>query len=120
MDDAIFSRNGSPNGSVAGDFRQAGIRTMRPADKANVPMEAGLGKLRSRMAASRQDCTSPWLLWSSRCQGLEQTLPNLARDPNHVERLAPGQPDHAADALRYAVCLVDSQFACGPTSFRMW
>ena len=89
MDDAIFARNGSPNGSVAGDFRQSGVR-MTPVGKNVVGLEAGLGKLKSRLASTRKDHTSAWLTWSRRCAGLEATLPSLARNPNNVERLASG------------------------------
>ncbi len=46
MDDAIFARNGSPNGSVSGDFRQSGVR-MTPVEKNDVSLESGLGASRS-------------------------------------------------------------------------
>jgi hypothetical protein len=118
-DDAIFARNGSPTGSVAGDFKQAGVR-LEPANKANCSTEAGLGKLKSRLAATRTDHTAPWLTWSARCPGWEATVPSLSRDPNHPERLGPGQPDHAADAARYGICLADAKWACGGTNYRIW
>ena len=46
MDDAIFARNGSPKGSVSGDFRQSGVR-MTPVEKNVVSLESGLGASRS-------------------------------------------------------------------------
>lgn len=118
-DDAVFSRNGSPNGSVAGDFRQAGVR-LTPADKANTREVDGLNLLKSRMAASRKD-DAPWLLWSGRCSGWEATVPSLARDPVRHELIASGQPNHALDAVRYGVAWFQGR-TLGPrqSNWRMW
>ncbi len=118
-DDAIFARNGSPNGSVAGDFRTAGV-PMSPVGKNTATMEAGLGALKSRLASTRKDYSAPWLTWSTRCEAWENTVPSLSRDPNNVERIAPGQVDHAADAGRYAVVWANAKWRTGRTNVRVW
>ncbi len=118
-DDAVFSRNGSPTGSVAGDFRQAGVR-LTPADKANTKMGEGLGKLKSRMANTRVNYKAPWLLWSRRCTAWSATIPSLAKDSRNPELLAPGQAEHACDAVRYGLCWYDSKFRTGVTNHRIW
>ena len=93
---------------------------MTPVEKNNVRLEAGLGKLKSRLAATRKDHTAPWLTWSRRCAALEATLPSLSRNPTNVERLAPGQVDHCCDAIRYAVSRADTIYAIAQSSWRLW
>ena len=119
VDDAVFAKNGSPNGSVAGDFRIAGV-PMKPAGKRNATLEASTGALKSRLASTRQNYTAPWLTWSTRCAAWEATMPSLARDPNNVERIASGQPDHAFDAARYAVMIANAKWNQGATKHRIW
>ena len=50
-DDAVFNRTGSVSGSIAQEFRAAGIKLQR-ADKRKTPMVTGLQMLRNRMHAS--------------------------------------------------------------------
>ena len=116
---AVFAKNGRPNGSVAGDFRIAGV-PVKPAGKRNATLEASTGALKSRLASTRQNYTAPWLTWSTRCAAWEATIPSLARDPNNVERIASGQPDHAFDAARYAVMIANAKWNQGATKHRIW
>ena len=70
-------KNGSPNGSVAGDFKQSGVR-MTPVEKNNVRLEAGLGKLKSRGR------------WTHRKAHLKSpTGCPRTRSQDHTERLPP-------------------------------
>jgi hypothetical protein len=114
-DDALFSNNGSPTGSIAGDWRQAGVH-LRPAEKARTPLRAGWAQLRSRLAATGIDYTAPWLQWSTRCAGWEATVPTLPRHARDPETLADGCADHAADAARYAITWWSSKWATGRAS----
>ena len=118
-DDAIFARNGSPNGSTAGDFKQAGMK-LYPACKANTSEAGGLGMVKSRMAASRKNYNSPWLLWTHRCAGWEATIPSLAKDINRPELVANGQPNHALDAVRYATTFYGGKGNPGQSNYRVW
>ncbi|QNI56428.1 hypothetical protein SynBIOSE41_03963 [Synechococcus sp. BIOS-E4-1] len=118
-DDAVFARNGSPNGSVAGDFKMAGV-PLQPVGKNTATMESGLGALKSRLSSTRKNFTAPWLTWSTRCAAWEATVPSLSRDPNNVERIASGQVDHACDAGRYAVVWSNAKWITGQTDVRVW
>ncbi|KZR87697.1 hypothetical protein MITS9504_00119 [Synechococcus sp. MIT S9504] len=118
-DDAVFARNGSPNGSVTGDFKMAGV-PLQPVGKNVATLEAGLGALKSRLSSTRKNFTAPWLTWSTRCAAWEATVPSLSRDPSNVERIASGQADHACDAGRYAVIWSNTKWLTGQTDVRVW
>lgn len=119
VDDAIFASNGSPNGSVAGDFRRAGIR-FRPVGKSSTPEVGGLVMLKNRMLASQKDWTQPWLLWSQVCEGWEATIPSISRHPRDPETIADTAVNHALDAARYAVAYFHSRWKTGSGSIRLW
>ena len=119
MDDAVFNSNGSSQGSVAGDFKKAGVRVQR-AEKMQTKMASGLSVMRSMMAATKKDPDHPWLLWSTACQGWEATVPSLAKHPRDPDLLADGQPDHALDAARYGVTYFQRKYAVGKSSIRLW
>jgi hypothetical protein len=98
-DDAIFAKTGSMSGSIAEEFRRAGV-FFQPARKAD--RISGWQTLRRLLAdAGKPDV--PGLYLSRLCEYAIATLPVLERDPRRVEDLDSRGPDHACDALRYGV-----------------
>ncbi|MDA9868000.1 hypothetical protein N9C85_01040 [Synechococcus sp. AH-224-I15] len=102
MDDAQFSNIGTSKGSVAGDFKAAGL-PVRRAEKLLTREAQGLATMRTMMAATKSNPEHPWLQWTTACDGWEQTVPSLVRHPNDPETLAPGQPNHGLDAARMGI-----------------
>lgn len=101
-DDAVFNATGGDKGSVAGDFKSAGVRLHR-AGKMNLREANGLAMVRTMLQASSRDPETPWLQWSLSCAGLMATWPTLPRHPRDVERIADGCANHSLDAVRYGV-----------------
>lgn len=118
-DDAIFNADGRPKGSVAGDFREAGV-PVRRAGKMTVREANRLALLRNMMAAAGKDPDTPWLQWSKACQGLMATAPTLPRHPTDPEIIAPGCANHAVDAIGYAAVYLKQRSQVGTTSFRLY
>lgn len=99
-DDAIFAKTGSGAGSIADEFRHAGIYFL-PAKKAD--RITGWQVMRRLLAdAGKPDV--PGLYVARRCWYWWATVPTLARDTRRVEDVDSSGPDHAADASRYG-CL---------------
>ena len=119
-DDAMWNSNGHISGSIAQEFRAAGV-TLTRAQKMKTPVAAGLQMLRNRMHATRRDETQPWLLWSPACEGWEATVPSIPRHPRDPETIADGAIDHALDAVRYGVAWYQVGSGDGEaTNFRIW
>jgi hypothetical protein len=98
-DDACFARHGHLAGSIADEFRQAGVYWRR-ARKGN--RVAGWATLRRMMEdAGKPDRAGFYV--STRCRYWWETVPSLPRDPRRPEDVDTRAPDHAADASRYAV-----------------
>ncbi len=99
-DDACFARTGSGAGSIAEEFRRAGVR-FEPAKKSD--RATGWLVLRRLMAdAGKPDV--PGLYIARNCTFFWQTVPVLPRDPRRPEDVDSSANDHAADAARYG-CL---------------
>lgn len=118
-DDAVWSRNGSPRGSVAGDFAASGLKLTK-AEKNSTREREGLVLVANRMRAARKDHTSPWLLWSPRCSGWEATIPTIQRHPRDPETIADGAIAHGLDAARYGIAWWQQRWATGQTAVRVW
>ncbi len=118
-DDAIFNNDGRPKGSVAGDFKAAGINVKR-AGKLNTRQANGLSMVRTMLKAAGEDPGTPWLLWTHACAGWMSTVPTIPRHPSDVELIAPGCADHALDAARYAVTYQASRLVSHSTNFAIW
>jgi hypothetical protein len=98
-DDATFAKHGSGAGSLADEYRRSGV-AVQPARKAD--RLSGWEAMRRLMAdAGKPD--KPGLYVSERCWYFLATVPTLPRDPKRPEDLDTKSPDHAADAVRYAV-----------------
>lgn len=105
-DDACFARAGHRAGSIADEFRAAGVH-FYPARKAE--RIAGWTVMRRLLQdAGKPDV--PGLYIARHCEYFWATVPYLGRDPRRVEDLDSRGPDHAADAARYG-CLHDAQRA---------
>lgn len=99
-DDAIFARTGSGAGSIADEFRRAGV-CFDPAKKAD--RLTGWNIMRRLLAdAGKPDV--PGLYISRSCTYFWETVPYLGRDQKRVEDVDSQGADHAADAVRYG-CL---------------
>jgi hypothetical protein len=98
-DDAIFANTGAASGSIAEEFRKAGV-TFRPARKAD--RVSGWEILR-RMMQDAGCVDKPGFYVSRNCEFFWSTVPYCARDPRKANDLDSRGPDHAADAARYAV-----------------
>ena len=98
-DDAIFARMGSSNGSIADEFRRAGV-DFQPAQKND--RISGWQKMK-RLLADAGKPDRPGLSVSRACTYFFNTVPYLARDEKRAEDLDSSGPDHGADAVRYGV-----------------
>ncbi|WP_417522345.1 phage terminase large subunit [Marinobacter sp.] len=98
-DDAIFNRTGSQAGSIADEFRQAGVSFSKAQKGSRL---AGWQTMR-RMLADAGSPDRPGLYVSRNCQVWWQTVPGLPRDPRKPEDVDSTSADHAADACRYAI-----------------
>lgn len=114
-DDAIFASTGSAKGSVAAEFRAAGVN-FRPAQKMKHRLAEGLSMVRSMMASTGRDGQNPWLMWSQHCAAWEATVPGLAKHPRDPNVCADGQPDHILDAVRMAVMWHRGRYKVGTKS----
>lgn len=103
-DDAIFAKGGHGAGSIADEFRAAGV-TFYPAKKAD--RISGWQVMRRLLQdAGKPDV--PGLYIARHCEYFWATIPFLGRDPRRVEDLDSRGPDHGADAVRYG-CLAESR-----------
>ena len=99
MDDAVFSAHGSEAGTLAAEYRRAGL-IVHPARKGD--RVSGWETMRRLMAnAGKPD--EPGLYVSSRCEYFLATVPFLDRDDKRPEDINTRSADHAADAVRYAL-----------------
>jgi len=98
-DDAIFASHGSQAGSIADEFRKAGVTFWRAHKKQRVP---GWHKMRTllRQAGSPD---VPGLYVSRRCKYWWATVPALARDERRPDDVDSRGPDHGADCTRYGI-----------------
>lgn len=98
-DDAIFNKTGSELGSIADEFRKAGVSFYRAKKGSRL---AGWQIMR-RMLADAGSPDVPGLYVSRNCKIWWQTVPSLPRDTRNPEDVDSSSADHAADACRYAV-----------------
>ncbi len=99
-DDACFAQTGHSRGSIADEFRHAGV-TFRPAKKAD--RLTGWAIMRRLLQdAGKPDV--PGLYIARHCEYFWATVLYLGRDPRRIEDLDSRAADHAADAVRYG-CL---------------
>lgn len=98
-DDAIFNRTGSELGSIADEFRRAGVRFSRARKGSRI---AGWQLMR-RLLVDAGKTDVPGLYISRSCRYFWQTIPSLPRDPRRIEDVDSRGADHAADACRYAL-----------------
>lgn len=99
MDDATFSQHGGSGGSLADEYRRAGL-TLHRAQKGD--RLTGWERMR-RMLADAGSPDVPGLYISERCSYWLQTVPFLDRNPRRPEDVDTTGPDHGADATRYAL-----------------
>src|SRR6185437_4570448 len=98
-DDAIFAKTGSASGSIADEFRMAGVR-WHPARK--LGRVQGWQRMKTLLSqASRPDV--PGLHVSRICEGWWATVPSLQRCPRNPEDVDSRGPDHHGDSCRYAI-----------------
>jgi hypothetical protein len=98
-DDACWSRTGAEAGSLADEFKRAGVY-FEPAHKGT--RARGWETMR-RMLADAGKVDKPGLYASRACHGFWTTLPILPRDDRHPDDVDSGAIDHWADAARYAL-----------------
>ena len=98
-DDAIFNKTGSSVGSIADEFRKAGVYFNKAKKGSRI---AGWQTMR-RLLANAGQPDQPGLYVSRNCRIWWQTVPSLPRDPRNPEDVDSASADHAADACRYAL-----------------
>lgn len=98
-DDAIFNRTGSQRGSIADEFRRAGVIFSRAGKGSRI---AGWQTMR-RMLADAGKPDLPGLYVSRLCRYWWATVPSLPRCPRNPEDVDTNGIDHAADCARYAL-----------------
>lgn len=97
-DDAIFSNHGSGAGTIADEFRRAGVSF----NKAGKGDRVGGWEVMKRLLQDAGKPDVPGLYVSRNCSYWWETVPYLGRDKRRVEDVDTHGPDHAADATRYA------------------
>ena len=102
-DDAIFNNHGSAAGTIADEFRKAGVHFRR----AHKGSRIGGWQAMRRLLADAGKPDKPGLYVSRRCQVWWETVPNLPRDQRNPEDVDTTAPDHAADACRYALTRIE-------------
>ncbi len=98
-DDAIFAKTGSGAGSIAAEFKRAGV-SFFPAKKSD--RITGWNVVRRLL----QDAGKPdvaGLYVARHCEYFWATVPYLGRDPRRPEDVDSRAADHAADACRYGI-----------------
>ena len=96
-DDACFAKTGHGAGSIADEFRAAGV-DFEPAKKAD--RLTGWNIMRHLLSnAGKPDV--PGLYTARTFTYFWETVPYLGRDQKRVEDVDSSGPDHAADAVRY-------------------
>lgn len=98
-DDACFAKTGHTGGSIAQEMAAKGVRFYAAQKGERIPGWQAL----KRMLADAGTPDRPGFFLSRRCEYALQTLPFLARDMKRPEDCDSSGPDHAADALRYAL-----------------
>jgi hypothetical protein len=105
-DDAVFVRTGSGAGSIADEFKRAGV-TFYAARKAD--RITGWNIMRRLLQDAGQPDV-PGLYIARHCEYFWSTVPYLGRDPRRVEDVDSRGPDHGGDAARYG-CLYQKRVA---------
>ena len=99
-DDACFNVHGHSAGSIADEFRAAGV-DFDPAKKGD---RVTGWEIMRRLLQNAGKLDVPGLYIARHCEYFWSSVPYLGRDPHDVEDLDSRGPDHAADAVRYG-CL---------------
>ena len=98
-DDACFARSGHSAGSIADEFRRAGVH-FEPAHKGD--RVQGWQRMRRLLAdAGRPDRPGPYV--SRACRYFWLTAPYAGRDMKRPEDVDSSGADHALDAVRYGI-----------------
>lgn len=109
-DDAMFARTGHGAGSIADEFRHAGVY-FSPAKKGD--RVSGWQRMKRFLAdAGKPDV--PGLYISRRCTYWWATVPTLPRDEKRIEDVDSSGPDHAADGTRYSLLRVSRKVTVEP------
>jgi hypothetical protein len=80
-------------------FKRYGIHLQKPKKE----RIAGWSKMRNMLASARERDGRPGLWISARCRYFWETAPFVQRDAHRPEDIDTHGPDHALDAVRYAV-----------------
>ena len=96
-DDAIFNKTGSQSGSIADEFRKAGVNFRRARKGSRI----GGWEIMRRLLADAGKPDMPGLYISRKCHVWWQTVPALPRCTRNPEDVDSTAADHAADACRY-------------------
>lgn len=100
-DDAIFANHGSQAGTIADEFRKAGVYFSKARKGGRV---AGWERMRRMLQdAGSGDPDKPGLYISRACRYWWSTVPTLPRDPRKPDDVDTTAADHAADATSYAL-----------------
>lgn len=98
-DDAMTFRPGGRNSpSMADQFKGAGV-DLRAAAKGR----RDWSQMKSMLASAGRSQTEPGLFFCPQAQYALATIPFLSRDQRRADDLNSTGPDHAADAIRYAL-----------------
>lgn len=101
---------GPPRGSIAWHYQRAGL----PVERARNDRLAGVSDVARRLQV-RPDGW-PRIIILSTCPNLIRTLPELPRDPRRPEDVDTKAEDHAYDALRYLLALLEGMAPGSDTS----
>lgn len=98
-DDAIFGRTGSDAGTIADEFRRAGVFF----DRARKGDRLSGWSLMRELLTNAGSPDRPGMYVSRGCTYFWQTVPLLPRDPRRPDDVDTRAADHAADAARYSL-----------------
>ncbi|MES2390839.1 MAG: phage terminase large subunit [Acidobacteriota bacterium] len=98
-DDACFAKTGASAGSIADEFRHAGVHFERAGKADRISGWQTMKRL--LMDAGKPDKAGIYI--SRSCSYFWQTVPYLARDERRAEDVDTHGIDHSADAVRYGI-----------------
>lgn len=99
LDDACFASHGSDAGTLADEYRKAGLMV----HKVHKGDRLSGWEVMRRMMADAGKPDKPGLYVTEHCPYWLKTVPYLDRNPRRPEDVDTTGPDHAADACRYAL-----------------
>ena len=104
--------------TIANKMAAEGIRWTE-SDKSPGTLAIGMQLARDRLEAAVRG-EGPGLYIMEHCRATIDIFPNLTRDPDKPDQVAPGGEDHPWDTMRYRILANGARMATALPNFRTW